>query len=266
MTTAAREPDIPGTTLFDGTMARKGYALTRCATRSTRRHRDAFVRDEAGYCAQYGLTEAQLAAVRSRNVLQLIAAAGTSITSPSWPASSISMCRTSARSRRDDQGRVQGDAARRGEMTSWPTYSEPSRRRMFLPSAAPSPGAAAGPVLQAVLRRLSAGARLAGQGQARRGRRVLQRPRTQLLPRQVADLRRRCGARVPQCRRGLGHSDAAAVPRRSRALLAPDRCAGRGRVRHHDVPGDAGRPRADAADGVPVAGGGDWPCASCRSR
>ena len=101
MTTAAPEPDIPGTTLFDGTMARKGYALNKmCYSFNQAANRDAFARDEAGYCAQYGLTEEQLAAVRSRNVLQLIAAGGTSITSPSWPASSISTCRTSARSRR----------------------------------------------------------------------------------------------------------------------------------------------------------------------
>ena len=87
-----------------------------------------------------------------------------------------------------------------------------------------------------------------------RRRRVLQRPRPQFLPRQVADVRRRRGARVPQCRRGLGHPDAAAVQGRSRALVAPDRFAGGRRVRHHDVPGDAGRPRADAADGAAVAG------------
>jgi len=77
MTTATREPDIPGTTLFDGAMARKGYALNKmCYSFNHAANRDAFVRDEAGYCAQYGLTDEQLAAVRSRNVLQLIAAGG----------------------------------------------------------------------------------------------------------------------------------------------------------------------------------------------
>jgi protocatechuate 4,5-dioxygenase alpha chain len=77
MITATREPDIPGTTLFDGTMARKGYALNKmCYSFNHGANRDAFVRDEAAYCAQYGLTEEQLAAVRSRNVLQLIAAGG----------------------------------------------------------------------------------------------------------------------------------------------------------------------------------------------
>jgi len=88
MTAAAREPDIPGTTLFDGTMARKGYALNKmCYSFNQAANREAFVRDEAAYCAQYGLTDEQLAAVRSRNVLQLIAAAATSTSSPSWRAS-----------------------------------------------------------------------------------------------------------------------------------------------------------------------------------
>jgi len=77
MTNAMREPDIPGTTLFDGTMARKGYALNKmCYSFNQAANRDAFVRDEAAYCAQYGLTDEQLAAVGSRNVLQLIAAGG----------------------------------------------------------------------------------------------------------------------------------------------------------------------------------------------
>ena len=77
MATAALEPDIPGTTLFDGTMARRGYALNKmCYSFNQAANREAFVRDEAAYCAQYGLTDEQLAAVKSRNVLQLIAAGG----------------------------------------------------------------------------------------------------------------------------------------------------------------------------------------------
>ncbi|HEY5308383.1 MAG TPA: protocatechuate 4,5-dioxygenase subunit alpha [Casimicrobiaceae bacterium] len=77
MATATREPDIPGTTLFDGKMARRGYALNKmCYSFNHAANRDAFVRDEAAYCAQFGLSDEQLAAVRSRNVLQLIAAGG----------------------------------------------------------------------------------------------------------------------------------------------------------------------------------------------
>jgi len=70
-------PDIPGTTLFDGTQARKGYALNKmCYSFNSQDNRAAFVQDEDAYCARYDLDEAQRAAVRARNVLQLIAAGG----------------------------------------------------------------------------------------------------------------------------------------------------------------------------------------------
>jgi protocatechuate 4,5-dioxygenase alpha chain len=77
MVSNTAKPDIPGTTLFDGEMARKGYALNKmCYSFNSRANRDAFVQDEAAYCAQYGLTGEQRDAVKSRNVLQLIAAGG----------------------------------------------------------------------------------------------------------------------------------------------------------------------------------------------
>jgi len=70
-------PDIPGTTLFDGTQARKGYALNKmCFSFNEAVNREAFVRDENAYCARYGLNAEQREAIRSRNVLQLIAAGG----------------------------------------------------------------------------------------------------------------------------------------------------------------------------------------------
>ena len=70
-------PDIPGTTLFDGTQARKGYALNKmCYSFNEQANRDAFVRDEDGYCARYGLNAQQREAIRARNVLQRIAAGG----------------------------------------------------------------------------------------------------------------------------------------------------------------------------------------------
>ena len=69
--------EIPGTTLFDGVQARKGYALNRmCYSFNDAANRDAFRADEAGYCEKYGLTPGQRAAIESRNVLQLIAAGG----------------------------------------------------------------------------------------------------------------------------------------------------------------------------------------------
>jgi protocatechuate 4,5-dioxygenase alpha chain len=68
---------IPGTTLFDGEQARKGYALNKmCFSFNDAANRQAFVADEDGYCARYGLNEPQREAIRARNVLQLIAAGG----------------------------------------------------------------------------------------------------------------------------------------------------------------------------------------------
>ncbi len=70
-------PAIPGTTLFDGTQARKGYALNKmCYSFNQAENRAAFVADEDAYCARYGLNAQQREAIRARNVLQLIAAGG----------------------------------------------------------------------------------------------------------------------------------------------------------------------------------------------
>ena len=68
---------IPGTILFDGDQAQKGLALNRmCFSFNSAENRDAFVKDEDGYCAKYGLNKEQREAVRSRNVLKLLAAGG----------------------------------------------------------------------------------------------------------------------------------------------------------------------------------------------
>ena len=77
MATTTREPDIPGTTLFDGTMARRGYALNKmCYSFNEKAGREAFLADEDGYCQRFGLDAAQREAIRNRNVLQLIAVGG----------------------------------------------------------------------------------------------------------------------------------------------------------------------------------------------
>jgi protocatechuate 4,5-dioxygenase alpha chain len=69
--------DIPGTVLFDGEQARKGYALNKmCFSFNEKANRDEFVKDEDAYCRKYGLNAEQREAVRSRNVLKLIAAGG----------------------------------------------------------------------------------------------------------------------------------------------------------------------------------------------
>jgi len=70
-------PAIPGTVIFDGAQAMKGYALNKmCYSFNSAANRQAFVADEDGYCARYGLNAEQREAVRHRNVLQLIAAGG----------------------------------------------------------------------------------------------------------------------------------------------------------------------------------------------
>ena len=72
-----RERSIPGTTLFDGEQAQKGYALNRmCFSFNKAENRAAFRENEDAYCAKFGLTAEQREAVRERNVLKLIAAGG----------------------------------------------------------------------------------------------------------------------------------------------------------------------------------------------
>lgn len=69
--------DIPGTTIFDGEQAVKGYALNRmCYSFNSAESRAAFLKDEDAYCEKYGLNAEQRQAVRERNVLKLIEAGG----------------------------------------------------------------------------------------------------------------------------------------------------------------------------------------------
>jgi protocatechuate 4,5-dioxygenase alpha chain len=69
--------DIPGTTIFDGVQAQKGYALNKmCYSFNSAENRAAFVADEEAYCRKYGLNDAQRSAIKERDVLGLIAAGG----------------------------------------------------------------------------------------------------------------------------------------------------------------------------------------------
>mgnify|MGYP003340516364 CR=1 FL=1 len=73
----ADKPRIPGTVIFDGEQARKGYALNKmCYSFNEAANRAAFLADEDAYCTRYGLNAAQREAIRARNVLQLIDAGG----------------------------------------------------------------------------------------------------------------------------------------------------------------------------------------------
>ncbi|MBO9574122.1 MAG: protocatechuate 4,5-dioxygenase subunit alpha [Sphingobium sp.] len=68
---------IPGTSIFDGEAAARGYALNAmCYSFNDAGNRAAFLADEDGYCARFGLTPDQRDAVRARNVLQMIEAGG----------------------------------------------------------------------------------------------------------------------------------------------------------------------------------------------
>ncbi len=71
------QPKIPGTTLFDGEQAKKGYALNKmCFSFNCADNRAEFLQDEDTYMRKYGLNPQQADAIRARSVLQLIAAGG----------------------------------------------------------------------------------------------------------------------------------------------------------------------------------------------
>lgn len=72
----ASEP-IPGTHLFDGDAAAKGFELNAmCYSFNDAANRQAFLDDEEGYCAKFRLTPDQRKAVGQRSVLGMIAAGG----------------------------------------------------------------------------------------------------------------------------------------------------------------------------------------------
>ncbi len=77
MNSGSRKREIPGTTVFDGVQARKGYALNKmCYSFNSADNRAEFLRDEEAYCGKFGLDAQQREAIRKRNVLGLIAAGG----------------------------------------------------------------------------------------------------------------------------------------------------------------------------------------------
>ncbi|PQA88889.1 protocatechuate 4,5-dioxygenase subunit alpha [Hyphococcus luteus] len=73
----AEKHAIPGTTPFDGDMARRGYELNAmCYSFNDAENRKAFLEDEDAYCDKFNLTEEQRRAVAARDVLAMIAAGG----------------------------------------------------------------------------------------------------------------------------------------------------------------------------------------------
>ena len=68
---------IPGTTIFDGDQARKGYALNKmCFSFNSAQNRAEFLKDQQAYCDKYGLNDQQKQAVLSLQVLDMLAAGG----------------------------------------------------------------------------------------------------------------------------------------------------------------------------------------------
>lgn len=68
---------IPGTTVFDGRQAMKGYHLNKmCYDFNRAENREGFKADEEGWMEAYRLTEAQKQAIRGRDILKMIEEGG----------------------------------------------------------------------------------------------------------------------------------------------------------------------------------------------
>lgn len=69
--------DVPGTIVFDGRQAMKGYALNKmCFSFNSAGNREAYARDEDAYCEKFHLSDEQRQALKQRNVLALLRAGG----------------------------------------------------------------------------------------------------------------------------------------------------------------------------------------------
>ena len=74
---SAAKRKIEGTDPFDGDLAMRGYALNAmCYSFNHAENRRAFLDDEEGYMARFGLTGEQEQAVRERDVLAMLQAGG----------------------------------------------------------------------------------------------------------------------------------------------------------------------------------------------
>lgn len=75
--TTTTAPEIPGTLIFDGTLARAGYALNKmCFSFNDAANRQAYLADPEGYMARYGLSDAQKDALRRKDILALLTLGG----------------------------------------------------------------------------------------------------------------------------------------------------------------------------------------------
>lgn len=68
---------IPGTIMFDGEMAQKGYGLNKmCYSFNSEAARNEFRQDERAYCAKFNLSAAQIKAVKDRDMIGLLEEGG----------------------------------------------------------------------------------------------------------------------------------------------------------------------------------------------
>src|SRR5437868_2204080 len=71
----ANSDDIPGTIIFNGKRAIRGYALNKmCFSFNSADNREAYLRNEDAYCDKFYLTGQQRQALKHRNVLELLEA------------------------------------------------------------------------------------------------------------------------------------------------------------------------------------------------
>jgi len=69
--------DVPGTTIFDSEMARKGYHLNQfCMSLMKQENRDRFHADERGYLSEWPMSEDQKQAVLGRDYNGMLALGG----------------------------------------------------------------------------------------------------------------------------------------------------------------------------------------------
>jgi len=69
--------DIPGTTIFDAEMSRKGYHLNQfCMSLMKAANREKFKADQRAYLEQWPMTDEQKRAVLARDYNRMIAAGG----------------------------------------------------------------------------------------------------------------------------------------------------------------------------------------------
>ena len=184
---------IPGTPVFDGEAAQKGYALNKmCFSFNNAENRVEFLQTMRAPTARNSASHAaQRAAVEQRNVLEMIEAGGNvyylaklagifGLNVQDIGAQQTGMTVEAFKAKLQAAGRV----------SSWRASLAASARLTFRRSATRSRrGSSSEPYWKPFFEGFDGRAQMAGAGAAGRGDRDLQRPRPELFPRQTADIR-----------------------------------------------------------------------------